>query len=262
MSFTRYFQVHGVHRVVLLCSMAGLALLALIALGPVAQPAHYHHFADAASLAGIPHFADVVSNIPFLVIAAAGFGAAARAVADAALLRAWRFFFAAIGLTAAGSAFYHWAPTDFTLVWDRIPIALACGALLCCFLGERVSRRWLAPHVLAGVAGAAALSVLWWYTGQRAGTGDLRPYLAFQIAPMLLIPCGLVLFRGTGTVGARWWLAALALYAVAKGFELRDHEVLHATDWVSGHTLKHLVAAMAAGCFVAGLAAVRRIRAA
>lgn len=257
MSRFRCFQACGLPRLAL-CATAGLALLALAAMGPLVQPAQYHHFADAATVAGIPHFADVVSNIPFLAVAAAGFAVAGRAVADAALRRAWRLFFAAIGLTAAGSVFYHWAPTDFTLVWDRIPIALACGALLCCFLGERVSRRWLAPQTLAGVAAAAVLSVAWWYMGQRSGAGDLRPYLAFQAAPMLLIPCGLALLRGKGTVEARWWLTALALYAAAKAFELRDHEVLQATGWVSGHTLKHLVAAVAAGCFVAGLAAARR----
>lgn len=241
-----------------LCATAGLALLALVAMGPLAQPAQYHHFADAATVGGIPHFADVVSNIPFLAIAAAGLAVAGRAVADAALRRAWQLFFTAIGLTAAGSAFYHWDPTDFTLVWDRIPIALACGTLLCCFLGERVSRRWLAPQVLAAMSAAAVLSVVWWYVGQRTGGGDLRPYLAFQAAPMLLIPCGLALLRGKGTVEARWWLAALALYAAAKALELRDHEVLLATGWVSGHTLKHLVAGIAAACLVTGLAAARR----
>ncbi|MDM5181921.1 hypothetical protein PO883_32625 [Massilia sp. DJPM01] len=37
--------------------------------------------------------------------------------------------FLLIGLTAFGSSWYHLAPDDTRLVWDRLPIALACVSL-------------------------------------------------------------------------------------------------------------------------------------
>ena len=46
----------------------------------------------------------------------------------------------------------------------------------------------------------------------------------------------------------------IALYALAKGFELLDDELFHLTEQtVSGHTLKHLVAALAAWPVVCAL---------
>ena len=37
--------------------------------GPIAQLAHYHEFADQTRLFGIPHFADVISNLGFALAA-------------------------------------------------------------------------------------------------------------------------------------------------------------------------------------------------
>ena len=39
----------------------------------------------------------------------------------------------------------------------------------------------------------------------------------------------------------------LALYAAALATERLDHEVFAAGGWVSGHTVKHVLAAVAAG---------------
>ena len=40
--------------------------------GPITQPAGYHTFADQSAYYDIPHFADVVSNIGFALVAVAG----------------------------------------------------------------------------------------------------------------------------------------------------------------------------------------------
>ena len=48
------------------------SLLALLLLPPIVQDQNYHDFADQRTLFGIPHFWNVVSNIPFIGIGAAG----------------------------------------------------------------------------------------------------------------------------------------------------------------------------------------------
>jgi hypothetical protein len=65
-----------------------------------------------------------------------------------------------------------------------------------------------------------------------------------QFGSLLAIVVLLVLrpgrFRGTG-----YLVAALVAYAIAKGFEFADRPIFARGEIVSGHTLKHLVAAMA-----------------
>ena len=48
------------------------SLLGPILLPPIIQNQNYHDFADQRTLFGTPHFWNVVSNIPFICIGAAG----------------------------------------------------------------------------------------------------------------------------------------------------------------------------------------------
>jgi hypothetical protein len=214
---------------------------ALLVHGPIAQWPTYHDFADRRSLFGLPNAADVLSNLPFLLIGLWGWRRCATLQ--------WRLFAAALACTAAGSAFYHWAPDNAALVLDRLPIAWACAVLACAFLAERVDARWVRPAVLAAALLAASASVgLWWWS-ETAGRSDLRAYLFVQFLPMLLVVAGLSMrmppLRAEAVPGSAWWIT-LGFYAAAKAFELTDHGVLQAGGVVSGHTLKHLLAAAAA----------------
>ena len=86
--------------------------------------------------------------------------------------------------------------------------------------------------------------VAWW-----AATGDLRPYLLLQAAPLLLIP----LWQAQNAAPRRERLGfaiGIGLYVLAKAAELADAPILAATGFVSGHTLKHLLAAAAAAVIV------------
>ena len=47
---------------------------------------------------------------------------------------------------------------------------------------------------------------------------------------------------------------AIGLYAAAKGAELADHRIFEALGFMSGHTLKHLLAAAASAILVAAIA--------
>ena len=240
-STIRHWRV-GALALLLLALFAGV-----MALNPIAQPASYHDFADQRPLLGVPNLLDVASNIAFLVVGVLGIalcgGPRRPRVAS------WMAFFIATVLTGFGSIYYHWAPNDATLVWDRLPIALTAMALLIALVAEHVSEgleRFLLPPALF----AGAMSVLWWWW-----SGDLRPYLWVQFAPLLCILLLLAIF--TARYSHRQFIVyAIGLYAVAKAAEILDRDIFTLTAHVvSGHTLKHL---LAAGAIFALLVMLRR----
>ena len=213
--------------------------------GPIAQPADYHRFADTRAWLGIPHAADVISNLPFLLAGWVGLKAALRLPLPYPARTAWGMFFAAVMLTPVGSVFYHWAPDDFGLAIDRLPIAWACAWLTVALLAERVVAGFGRPVMMLTAWIVATASVWFWYAGEMSTTGDLRAYLFVQFLPVLLIPLVCALFRG-GLLNATDWFGAIALYLIAKALELHDAQVFETLGAVSGHTLKHLFAAAAA----------------
>ena len=213
-----------------------LALFAgVMALEPIEQSAAYHDFADQRFLLGVPNLLDVASNIAFVIVGALGVAMCAgpRRPRGAS----WMVFFIATVLTGFGSAYYHSSPNDATLVWDRLPMALAFMALLVALVvehvGEGLERFLLAPALAVGV-----MSVLWWQW-----SGDLRLYLWVQFAPLASIPFMLAMFPARHT-HRRFILYGIGLYALAKAAEMEDKSIFTLTaQIVSGHTLKHLLAA-------------------
>ncbi|HZZ94729.1 MAG TPA: alkaline phytoceramidase [Usitatibacter sp.] len=235
-------------------AVLAVAVIALAWHGPIAQPPHYHDFADARPWLGIPHAADVLSNAAFALVAAWGaWRLRRRGVRErlGAALPGYVLFVGALALTALGSAYYHWAPTNARLVWDRLPIALACAALL-----EATWVQAYRPRGTTGLLPALCLvavgSVAWWSWTQARGVGDLRPYLLLQGAPLVLIP----LWQWQSGAPRRervGFAVAIALYVLAKVLELDDRAIYAATGLASGHTLKHLAAAAAAAVIVASV---------
>lgn len=244
-----------------------LCILSLAALhhGPIAQLPNYHDFADQRHALGIPHAADVLSNLGFALVALWGWRQLAAHTGFRALgsgAPGYRLFLAGLLLTAFGSIWYHLAPDNARLVWDRLPIALACAGLLAGVWGDAHGaahgRRGARQTTLraALLSAFAVFSVAWWYVTELQGQGDLRFYLLLQIAPFVLIPPWQWLNdRPRGE--RRAFGMALLLYGVAKITELYDHEIGDLLG-VTGHTLKHLLATGAAGVIVADLA--RRTR--
>lgn len=233
------------------CLLAAMTA-AMIVAGPIAQLDNYHAFADQRVFGAIPYAADVLSNLGFFAVGAWGlwWSWCSRGIASLDAIRpGYAMFFAALLLTAFGSAWYHLAPDDTRLVLDRLPIALACAALVAVALrGHLGVTRWVLPALVV----FAAASVGWW-----VATADLRPYLLLQAAPVVLVPA--VLYScGAPADEKRAYGWALGLYVLAKLAELSDAAVFMLLP-LSGHTLKHLLATAAAGVIAAHVAARVRI---
>ncbi len=234
----------------LVVTCAAAPVLAALVLPRIGQDPAYHAFADGRAWAGVPSAANVLSNAMFVAVGAAGVIAVGRLArfADPRERLPWLTFFASVALIGPGSAWYHLAPSNATLVWDRLPMAAAFGAVLAAVVGERIrpaaGARLLAPLVTLGV-----LSVAYWHFTEARGAGDLRPYVLMQLYPMAAIPLLSALFPARYTHGADW-LVALALYVLAKAAELGDAAVFRAGGVVSGHTLKHVLAALALAVLV------------
>jgi hypothetical protein len=228
-----------------------LSALVLLLHGPIMQPPRYHDFADSRMAFGLHNAADVFSNAGFALVGLWGLLRLWPQQRHPALAASWpgyRLFLWALILTAAGSSFYHLAPDNARLVWDRLPIALACAGLLAAVHAETASQE-NRPYALPLLALTAILSVAWWHFGEVNGGGDLRPYLLLQGLPLLLIPLWQWIYRAPHADRHAFGLAII-LYVAAKAAELLDHETLAALGWMSGHTIKHLLATSAAAVIV------------
>lgn len=225
--------------------LAGLAFV----LPPIAQPLSYHDFADRRACLGLPNCLDTASNALFVLAGAVGLfflrsESDRRAFIDPREARPYRLFFFATILIGFGSGYYHLAPGNDRLLWDRAAMMLAFMAWFAAILSERVGPRVglrLLPLLL--VAGLG--SVLYWGWSEARGAGDLRPYGLMQLTPMLLVPLVLWLYPPRYS-GDRIILAVIGLYLLALLGDLGDRPIFALTGGlVSGHTIKHVIATLA-----------------
>lgn len=245
---------YALFALICLSALVGLALL-----GPLPQDPLYHQFADQRPLLGIANFLDVISNLPFVIIGLLGLGYLAPGCLRRGrpagglppLLLHYRIFFVGVLLTGFGSGYYHLAPDNHTLVWDRLPMTIAFMAFFAALVGEslslRAGRLLLWPLLALGLA-----SVVFWHWTEELGRGDLRPYVLVQFLPILLTPYLLLVFPSALAPKRHlWWL--VACYLLAKLLELTDHFWFELSGIVSGHSLKHLAAAWACYWFYVAL---------
>ena len=231
-------------RIAILVALAIVALIALALLPPIHQDPNYHAFADQRTIWGVPNFWNVVSNLPFLLVAIWGLRAFRN---RKAFLQPWEriaysILLLGVALVAFGSSYYHAWPDDATLFWDRLPMTLVFMSLLATTIGERISMRCGRLLLLPLIAIGAGSVFTWRFSG------DLRLYGIVQFYPMLSMPLMLILFpsRYSSAFGA--W-AMIGFYGLAKILEFFDHQI---ADVLSrgGHPWKHLAGATAMFCYV------------
>jgi len=234
--------------------VALILAIALACLGPaVAQYADYHAFADQRTLWGLPFAMDVLSNAPFALLGAWGLlrlqsmrtpparrtGFVALVPCDAQRPLA-QLFFGGLVLTALCSGYYHLQPNDVGLAIDRMGMLVAFAGLMGLAAADRISA-WAGQWTAGAVLTLGPVAVGTW-----AITGNLLPWSILQGGGMLLILCLALRKPLIGAWGVPL-MAVIAWYVLAKLLELGDHQLMAWTDGlVSGHTLKHLAAAMAA----------------
>jgi hypothetical protein len=204
----------------------GVALFAGVLL-PRADDPNYIKFAGDQAFT-------VWSNAGFLIAGVAGLIVLARSRTP----ERWPLavFFAANVATCFGSAWFHMQPDlGVRLAWDRLPMTVAFAAFLGVLINERIrmglGTRWMVPLAILGPA-----TVWWWLQ-----TKDLSFYSAYQAfaAGGTLF---LLIFFAPLYTGDRYYYAGIGFYGVAKVCELLDQPIYDAIG-VSGHTLKHIVAA-------------------
>lgn len=239
---------------ILLLAIQFSAIIAMTLLPAMPQDVHYHEFADQRTIFGIPNFFNVVSNIPYLLFGLMGCFLVLRQSQLAiifSLKQAYALFFVGVSLVCFGSGYYHLNPSNATLLWDRLPMTLAFMSFFTVIIGEYVhektARQLFFPLLVTGL-----VSVVYWYWSETIGQGDLRLYILVQFLPVILMPIILWLFAPRFSHRYYYWLI-IACYVLAKVFELSDQLVFDSLGVVSGHSIKHVVSAIAPYLFYLAL---------
>jgi hypothetical protein len=227
----------------------GISVIAMVAawlIPAMPQPLDYHDFADQREMLGIDNFLDVASNVAFALAGAAGLAVSlGRSGRFQSSVERWPYaiFFVGVLLTAAGSAYYHLAPDNETLFWDRLPMTIAFMALVASQVVDRISVRaglaLLLPMLMLGAA-----SVVYWRLTERTGAGNVMPYGILQAYSMAILLLMAAVTPSRYSLGHYlYWV--FGWYLLSKFFETFDAELMGLGQMVSGHTLKHLAAAIA-----------------
>jgi hypothetical protein len=232
---------------VILAAMTLAMIVGLIAWGPVTLDAPEQRYADQRTLFGIPHAANVLANLPVLVMGLWGWATTRASVWPSEVRLPWQAFHLCVVVGSVIAAIYHAVPGPVGYVMSQVAMSAAFVLLSIGVLAERVS-----PHFGSrrGMAVSAALIVIMTAMAlvgaQFDGTVDLRPFLLLQLLPVLLIPTGALSLPGQHTRGADWVILLVA-YAAARAFDLADQTIFHSSGWISGHSLMHLGLACVAG---------------
>ncbi|XP_051145326.1 uncharacterized protein LOC127261147 [Andrographis paniculata] len=231
------------NRTALVWGVAIVCFVVLMIVTPaIPQSQEYHDFADKREFLGIPNALNVISNFPFFVVGLVGlvlcyYGNYFKLSLPGELW-GWTLFFVGVTAVAFGSSYYHLKPNDARLVWDRLPMTVAFTSIIAIFIIERVDARKgtfsIVPLFLVGV-----ISILYW-----CFFDDLRPYAVVQFVPCVAIPVMAIILPPMYTHSS-YWLWAAGFYLIAKIEEAADKPIYNLTHHIlSGHTLKHLCAAM------------------
>ncbi len=223
--------------------LALVLFLVLLFYGRFPQDLNYHHFADQRKMLGIPHFFNVITNLPFLFVGVIGLSVT-RKISDKGLKHIFSVIFIAFLLLTAGSAYYHLQPNNNTLVYDRLPITVVLMSFFAFIIYERIGpQKGYTAFIVLNIVGL--LSVIYWIWTEQAGKGDVRWYALVQFFPIIAIPLLLLLYKSplAYTKQIVWMFLFFGLAKLAESFDRAIYNFLH--QIISGHSLKHLLMTLA-----------------
>ncbi len=248
-------------RVSILIGTLVFGLMGIHFVTPIPQDPSYHAFADLRSCFGIPNFGDVVSNIGFALVGFWGLWHVlgrwrGHIFAERIDASPYIVFFAGVALVSVGSVYYHIDPNNAGLFWDRLPMTVAFMAFFNALIADRIHGGIAILWTMPVLIGLGVLSLVYWNVTEAQGEGDLRYYGLVQFYPIVALPLILWLFpKGRYTTGSHL-LWVVFWYALAKLLEFFDYEVFALLGGlISGHTLKHIAAAVSAVVIVRMLSA-------
>ena len=189
----------------------------MILVPAIPQDLEFHNFSDQRTLLNIPHFWNVVSNVPFVLIGLIGLYQISKNAFSGILedlIIPYKIFFLGLILVGLSSGYYHLDPNNNFF-----------------------------PLLIIGI-----LSVIYWHHTETLEEGDLRIYAMVQFLPIVLIPIMLMIY-GSVLSGRSWILSIILCYGIAKAAEMYDGRIYEMTGF-SGHSLKHLIAAVGAYVFL------------
>ncbi|TAF32896.1 MAG: alkaline phytoceramidase [Cytophagales bacterium] len=232
-----------------LLAMASFSILIMVWFFPrIPQNPDYHNFADSRLFWGIPNAADVLSNWGFVIVGCLGILTWFRKIKIEAVtdFQKWAYLLVFIGIACIGlgSAHYHLAPNNHSLLWDRLPMSVVFMGLLSIVLGERVSEP-IGKTLFVPLLALGAFSVIYWHYTESRGVGDLRLYGVVQFYTLLFIPAIVLLFDHQEPQQKMAFLKMALFYGLAKVCEHFDDQIFAIGQLISGHSLKHLWAALA-----------------
>jgi hypothetical protein len=234
-----------------LLAAAGILVVVSIFVYSMPQPRAYHLFADVRTCLGIPNFFNAASNLGFL---AAGVSmlillyAQRRKFSEMFIERGelWIFvtLYAATLMVTFGSAYYHLAPDNARLFWDRLPMTLVASAFVATIIADRFGARaggWSLIALFVLSCGA----LVYWRATQSLAQDNVWPYIATVYGSLAFAVVAMALFSSRYTHAHAAWVT-LAIYIAAMAFDTwLDAPLYTAGGMLSGHSLKHLLAALA-----------------
>ncbi len=216
-------------------------IVVFVFINPIQQDESYHHFADSISIIHIHNFWNVISNIGFVFTGLYGFTILKKYQITTAINYV---LFAGIMLTGIGSAYYHFAPNNTTLVWDRLPMTIVFTTFFAQLYSWYISSKtamiiWISSLVLGIV------SVFYWHYTESIHQGDLRLYAIVQYLPMLLLLVILAFHYKQFPFLLQPISMVILFYIIAKLFEHFDKTIFENTQCIGGHPFKHIAASIA-----------------
>lgn len=220
----------------ILLLLVAASLLSFFFVKPISQDLSYHLFTDTRALFGLKNFFDVMSNLPFFFVGIIGIRFTHKNWRPRESW-GWLILFGSVFLVSAGSAYYHFNPNNQTLVWDRLPMAIGFMALFVVVISDYIDSRLqylLIPMCLLGV-----FSVIYWNM-----TDDLRLYAWVQFISMGLMLIIIFVYQPKA-LQTKFLIYAFIFYSLSKITEHFDSEIFsYTSNLLSGHTIKHLLAAV------------------
>jgi hypothetical protein len=228
----------------IIAAVCVVAIAIVSFLAPIPQSQAYHHFADQRSIAGIPHGMDVLSNLAFLLSGVIGIFFILRAgfVLDGGTRWAFATLFFGLILTSLGSGYYHLAPSNQSLVFDRLPMIVAMSGCVGAVIADRFGGATAWSVIVLLVTGFWTVHL--WNASEQARHSDLRWYALYQ-GLVILVGALLLLLFASRNGATKVFVIAVAGNVLAKAFELLDKPIFALGGIISGHTLKHLSAGLA-----------------